>query len=169
MPFIVDPSMCSETTETTNPEEHVKILALRKVSEVASRHTDAVVVGADTVIVRDGEILGKPASSADAENMLASLAGRSHQLITGIAILDTSSHMHYVGVEATEVHMRTLSHEQVHAYVASGEPMGKSGSYEIQGLGATIIDWIHGDYANVVGLPMAHLARALQQFGIRIP
>lgn len=169
VPFTVEPSMCSEDTEVTDPEEHVRILALRKASEVARRYTDAIVMGADTIIVLDGEILGKPASASAAASMLSRLTGRSHQLMTGLAIIDASSARHYVGVETTDVHMRHLSQEQIRAYVASGEPMGKSGSYEIQGLGATIIDWIHGDFANVIGLPMAHLSRALEEFGIRIP
>ncbi len=169
VPFLIDPSDCDETTLVTSPEEHVRILALRKARAVACRHTDAVIVGADTIVVLDGEIVGKPASPADAESMLARLTDRSHQLMTGLAIVETSSGRHYVGVETTEVHMRWLSPQQIRAYVASGEPIGKSGSYEIQGLGASIIDWIHGDYANVIGLPMAHLARVFQEFGIRIP
>ena len=101
--------------------------------------------------------------------MLASLAGQFHRLVTGIALVDSDDGHSYCGVETTLVHIRHLTAEQIHSYVASGEPMGKSGSYDIQGLGATIIDRIEGDFSNVVGLPMAHLARALEAFGVRLP
>lgn len=164
--FIVDPSYCDETTGHRNPDEHAKTLALRKARDVATRHVDAVVIGADTVIDLDGEILGKPESPVDAERMLSRLAGRYHRLVTGLAVVDGANGCEYEGVEVTRVHLRALTTSQIHAYAVSGEPLGKSGSYEIQGLGAAIIDRIEGDFSNVVGLPMAHLARALERFGI---
>ena len=167
--FHVDISNCSETTEARQPEEHVTTLALRKATDVSSRHPDAIVIGADTVIICDGEILGKPDSARHAEAMLGRLAGRHHMLITGIAILHASANRRYSGVEYTKVHMRPLTTMQIRAYVASGEPMGKSGSYDIQGLGSTIIDELQGDFTNVVGLPMAHLARELESFGVCVP
>ncbi len=169
IPFLVDPSNCSETTDAHDPETHVRILALRKATEVSLRRPYDIVIGADTVIDLDGQMLGKPTSPADAEAMLKKLVGRTHRLVSGIAILHGASEKMYQGVESTAVHLRFLSREQIRAYVASGEPIGKSGSYEIQGLGATIIDRIEGDFANVVGLPLAHLARALQEFGVRVP
>lgn len=167
--FIVDPSNCDETTDASTPGEHVRMLALRKARTVADRHPDALVIGADSVIELDGAILGKPDSPAGAEQMLARLAAQFHRLVTGIAVVDSADGRYYCGVETTLVHIRQLSAEQIRAYVASGEPMGKSGSYDIQGLGATIIDRIEGDFSNVVGLPMAHLARALESFGVRLP
>jgi len=166
--FVVDPSRCSEHTELTEPDEHAKALALRKARDVASRHPDAVVIGADTVIDLDGEILGKPDSVADAEHMLSRLSGRFHRLVTGLAVIDAATDIEYTGIEVTRVHLRDLTASQIRAYAASGEPEGKSGAYEIQGLGATIIDGIEGDFSNVVGLPMAHLAIALEQFGIEL-
>ncbi len=169
LPFIVDPSHCGEATETSSPQQHVTTLALRKAQEVARRHPDAIVVGADTIIELDGQIFGKPQSPAEAVTMLTRLQGRTHRLITGIAIIHALSERTYQGIETTQVHLRPLSGEQVSAYVASGEPVGKSGSYEIQGLGATIIDRIEGDFANVIGLPLAHLASALESFGLRVP
>jgi len=169
LPFSADPSDCDETTDASTPGEHVRLLSLRKARTVAERHPDALVIGADTVIELDGEILGKPGSTSAAEQMLARLAGQFHRLMTGIAVVDSADGRSYCGVETTLVHIRQLSAEQIRAYVASGEPMGKSGSYDIQGLGATIIDRIEGDFSNVVGLPMAHLARALESFGVRLP
>ena len=166
--FLVDPSRCDEATGIAVPNEHALTLALCKARDVAQRHTQAVVIGADTVIDLDGEILGKPESTSDAERMLSRLAGRFHRLVTGLAVIDSGSGLEYTGVEVTRVHLRSLSEGQIRAYVASGEPMGKSGSYEIQGLGAAIIDRIEGDFSNVVGLPMAHLAQALERFGIEL-
>jgi septum formation protein len=166
VPFTVSPSQCDEETCASNPVEHVRILALRKAREVARGHPDAVVVGADTVIDLDGEILGKPESDLHAERMLMRLSGRYHRLVTGLAIVDSANDAEYVGMEATLVHLRELTPSQIRAYVASGEPSGKSGSYEIRGRGATLIDRIEGDFSNVVGLPMAHLARELEPFGI---
>jgi septum formation protein len=166
VPFSVSPSECNEETCACDPDEHVRVLALRKARDVARRHPDAVVVGADTVIDLDGEILGKPESDLHAERMLIELSGRYHRLLTGLAIVDGLHGMEYVGTEVTMVHLRELTPAQIRAYVASGEPLGKSGSYEIQGRGATLIDRIEGDFSNVVGLPMAHLARELEPFGI---
>jgi septum formation protein len=100
--------------------------------------------------------------------MLGRLSGRFHRLLTGLAIVDGPTGKTYDGVEATLVHMRQLSSDEIDAYVRSGEPLDKSGSYELQGLGATIIDRIEGDFSNVVGLPMAHLSRALAQFGVHL-
>jgi len=166
--FEVIPSDCDETTTATDPEEHVRELALRKAQSVARSVDDAVIIGADTVVELDGEILGKPVGADGAREMLSRLAGRTHRLITGLAIVDSTDRALYSGVEQTLVHMRPLSPAEIDAYVASGEPLDKSGSYELQGLGATIIDRIEGDFSNVVGLPMAHLARALEGFGVML-
>jgi len=166
--FQVIPSDCDEETVTTDPEEHVKELALRKAQSVAELEEDAVVIGADTVVEIDGEILGKPLGADGAREMLTRLAGRTHRLLTGLAVVDSTGRSSYSGIEETFVHMRPLSASAIEAYVASGEPLDKSGSYELQGLGATIIDRIDGDFSNVVGLPMAHLARALTQFGVTL-
>jgi len=166
--FEAIPSDCDEATNTTDPEEHVKELALRKAQSVARRVKDAVVIGADTVVELDGEILGKPPGADGAREMLARLAGRTHRLVTGLAIVDSANGFAYDGTEQTLVRMRPLSASEIEAYVTSGEPLDKSGAYELQGLGATIIERIEGDFSNVVGLPMAHLARALTQFGVTL-
>ena len=166
--FEVIPSDCDEATEATDPEEHVRELALRKAQSVASHEENAVVIGADTVVELDGEILGKPLGADGAREMLARLSGRTHRLLTGLAVVDSADGSVFSGIEQTLVHMRPLNAAEIEAYVASGEPLDKSGSYELQGLGATIIDRIEGDFSNVVGLPMAHLARALLQFGVTL-
>jgi len=167
--FIVDPSGCDETVEASSPADHVRLLALRKARTVAERHAHAIIIGADTVIELDGAILGKPESPAAATDMLARLAGQFHRLVTGIALVDSDDSHSYCGVETTLVHIRHLTAAQIRSYVASGEPIGKSGSYDIQGRGAMIIDRIEGDFSNVVGLPLAHLSHALEVFGVHLP
>lgn len=166
--FEVVPSDCDEDVEAATPEEHVRRLALRKARTVAERHPDALVIAADSVAELDGEILGKPGSPDGAREMLRQLSGRTHRLLTGLAIVDGPTGRTYDGIEATRVHMRELSTDEIGAYVQSGEPLDKAGCYEVQGLGATIIDRIEGDFSNVVGLPMAHLARALRDFGVEL-
>ena len=168
IPFDVVPSDCDEDITVPTPEDHVRTLALRKALAVAQRHPDALIIGADSVAELDGEILGKPDSPNGAREMLERLSDRYHRLLTGLAIVDAATGKTYQGVEATRVHMRELTNEEIDAYVRSGEPLDKSGSYELQGLGATIIDRIEGDFSNVVGLPMAHLARALRDFGVEL-
>lgn len=168
IPFVVDASDCAEETDAESVEDHVRTLALRKAASVAARHPDAIVVGADTVAEIDGLVLGKPASAEDARAMLRLLSGRYHRLLTGLAVVAPGGRT-YCGIEVTRVHVRSLCNVEIDAYVSSGEPSGKSGCYEIQGLGATIIDRIEGDFSNVVGLPMAHLAVALGTLGITIP
>ena len=168
LPFVVDPSDCSESTGAASAEEHVRTLALRKVRCVAARHPDAIVIGADTVAELDGMVIGKPGSPQDARRLLRLLSGRYHRLLTGLAVAAPGGR-EYCGLEVTRVHVRSLGDEEIDAYVDSGEPLGKSGCYEIQGLGSTIIDRIEGDFSNVVGLPMAHLAGVLKTFGVTVP
>lgn len=166
--FEAVPSDCDEETEAATPEEHVRELALRKARAVSQRHPDALVIAADSVAELDGDILGKPDTADGARLMLGRLSGRSHRLLTGLAIVDGPTGKTYDGIESTLVHMRELSGAEIDAYVRSGEPLDKSGSYELQGLGATIIDRIEGDFSNVVGLPMAHLSRALARFDVHL-
>jgi septum formation protein len=169
--FDVQPS---SLTESRRPEEDAIRFATRlareKAEEVfASRPAaalaePAIVLGADTVVVCDGEVMGKPADPADAERMLLLLAGRTHQVVTGVAVVWGSSSPPAIEVaaELTQVTMRTLSPEEVSRYVASGDPMDKAGAYAIQGYAARWIPRISGCYFNVVGLPLALVATMLE-------
>ena len=132
----------------------------------AARQEDpeAIVIGSDTVVVRDGEILGKPASPAQAEEMLASLSGRSHEVCTGITVCQGDRVVSQV--EVTQVTFRTLTPQEIARYVRTGEPMDKAGAYGIQGLGALLVEGIQGDYSAVVGLPVCRLGRMLLDFGV---
>lgn len=150
------------------PEEAVRVLAYRKASAVANALRNGIVIGADTVVVLDGRILGKPVDRQDACDMLGRLQGRTHEVFSGVAVIDASTGRNLVGHRSTLVHMRPLSDAEIKAYVRTGEPMDKAGSYAIQGIGSTIVDRIDGDYFTVVGLPMELLASMLTSFGIHV-
>ena len=132
----------------------------------AARQEDpeAIVIGSDTVVVRDGEILGKPASPAQAEEMLAALSGRSHEVCTGVTVCQGDRVVSQV--EVTQVTFRHLTPQEIARYVRTGEPMDKAGAYGIQGLGALLVEGIQGDYSAVVGLPVCRLGRMLLDFGV---
>ena len=140
-------------------------MALRKARAVAGRRRRGLVLGADTVVVLDGELIGKPPDRTAARAMLARLTGRSHAVITGLALIDATSGRCLTAAESTLVTMRAASQEEIEAYVASGEPMDKAGSYGIQGFGAVFIDRIEGCYFNVVGLPLTRLMMLLGELG----
>lgn len=158
----------SSVSESRLPQEDpirfATRLAREKAEEVFARQQPAIVLGADTVVVCDGEVMGKPADPADAERMLLLLAGRTHQVVTGVAVVwgSDSSPAIEVAAELTQVTMRTLSPEEVSRYVATGEPMDKAGAYAIQGYAARWIPRISGCYFNVVGLPLALVATMLE-------
>jgi septum formation protein len=147
------------------PREHAERLARGKTAVIAAREPDALVIGSDTIVVVDGDVLGKPASENDAVRMLARLAGRSHVVITAVAVSwrgETRSAVEEVGVT-----FHPMSRTEIDAYIATGEPMDKAGAYGIQGYGATIVARVDGDYFAVMGLPLQRLTRVLGSLGIR--
>ena len=149
------------------PEETVKRLAKQKAENIAGEITDdAVVIAADTMVALDGQVLGKPCDEKEAYNMLKMLSGNTHQVYTGVAVIDTKSGRIINEYETTGVKFRTLLDEEIKAYIKSGEPMDKAGAYGIQELGALFIQGIEGDYFNVVGLPLCRLGRILKEMGI---
>jgi MAF protein len=166
----------SETDEhydaRLSPDHIVETLALRKAMSVAKQllhtQTEGIVVGSDTIVVLDGRPLGKPTDRMDAFRMLKSLQGREHLVYTGVACVELPGEKHLVRHRVTKVHMKSMSARQIDSYIATGEPMDKAGSYAIQGIGATLIDRIEGDYFNVVGLPLSLLSDMLEEFGVHI-
>ena len=150
-----------------SPEATVERLALEKAHAVQEVHADEVILAADTAVVLDGDMLGKPKDQQDARDMLRRLQGRSHQVMTGVAVLSPSGR--WSGVSITTVRFRSLSDEEIEAYVASGEPMDKAGAYAIQGLGAGLVEEISGCFYNVVGLPVSLTIRLLRRAGCRAP
>ncbi|EJL43844.1 MULTISPECIES: Maf family protein [Brevibacillus] len=169
IPFTV---MTSDVDETTapglSPAQVVEELSLRKAKEVAARLTEGVVLGSDTIVVLDGHILGKPADEADAFRMLSMLQGREHTVYSGVALIDAASGRSEVAHSHTDVKIRPLSEAEIKSYIATKEPMDKAGSYAIQGIGATIVEGITGDYFTVVGLPLCLTSKLLARFGMPI-
>lgn len=145
-----------------DPLAMVQAIALRKAHDVATSVKSGIVIGADTQILIDGELLGKPEDEADAERMLSRLSGRTHKVITGVALVDAESGFEETWVETTLVTFRKLSEDEIDAYVRTGEPMGKAGAYGIQGRAAAFVERIEGCYFNVVGLPLARLVQRLR-------
>jgi septum formation protein len=168
IPFeAVDPGDIDEATEG-RPEDVVRRNSLAKARRVADRLVDGIVVGADTVVVKDEEILGKPSSPSEAGEMLRSLAGSVHRVLTGLTVMDAGSGRVRSEVVETLVRMLPLSEDEIMAYISTGEPMGKAGGYAIQGLGGILVEGIQGCYYNVVGLPISKLSSILRDFDVRI-
>jgi septum formation protein len=165
--FRVVPSQVDEqVAEPMQPADLVKYLALAKARDVAQREPGALIIGSDTIVVVDDRVLGKPQNRADAIDMLGSLSGRSHQVMTGIALVEGSREL--VDYEVTTVQFRPLNQGEIGRYVDSGEPMDKAGAYGIQGRAAAMISAIAGDYFTVVGLPLSRTVQMLAQFGVHV-
>jgi septum formation protein len=148
------------------PEAYVLRVARAKASQVAGRcrKSGTVVLGADTTVVAGGEILGKPEDPADAVRMLTRLAGAVHEVLTGVVMLAGEREM--AEVVRTRVHLLPITADELQWYVGTGEPVGKAGAYAIQGRAARFVDWIDGSWSNVVGLPVATVARMLRELGV---
>jgi septum formation protein len=144
--------------------ENVQSIALSKARAVAARVERGIVIGADTQILTDGEALGKPGDTEDAVLMLSRLNGRTHRVVTGMALVDAETGVEKTWAETTLVTFRELSEDEILNYVATGEPMGKAGAYGIQGRAAAFVERIEGCYFNVVGLPLAKLVQELRKF-----
>lgn len=171
LPFAVVSSDVDESTPPEwAPDKVVRSLALRKAEAVitASNQQNTLIIGSDTIVELDGRILGKPVDKQDSKAMLTALQGKSHQVYTGIACIGLPEDKIIVDHRVTTVTMRALSPEEIDAYVDTGEPADKAGSYAIQGLGATLVEKIDGCYFNVVGLPLSLLGNMLSEFGIQV-
>ena len=164
---IVDPSTSEEIAPVgLGPAALVEHLAQEKADEVAARHAAAdLVLGADTIVVLGDEVLGKPRDRADAIRMLTALAGVWHVVYTGYALLAPGQGRRVVGHARTEVMIRAMAPAEIAAYVDTGEPMDKAGSYAIQAIGSLLVAQIKGDYTNVVGLPLPSVDAAWRELG----
>lgn len=149
-----------------NPVKLAKTLALAKAQDVARSIGEGLVVGADTIVVLRGKILGKPRDEREAKTMLKELSGRTHEVITGIAVVEASTGRKTVDCVRTKVKFRRLMEREISSYVASGEPLDKAGAYGIQGRAGVFVEKIEGCYYNVVGLPLARLAEILKDYGV---
>lgn len=161
VPFRVEAADIDESMDkTARPFDEVARVSLCKALAVA-RDADDVVIAADTIVVCAGRVLGKPKSAQEAAQMLRLLSGRDHQVMTGVSVLRGTRKC--VFTEVTDLHFRTLSDAEIDRYVRSGEPMDKAGAYGIQGGAALFCEKIHGDYYNVMGLPVCRLGTVLRE------
>jgi septum formation protein len=166
--FQVIPSRLAEEIDdvSAEPADLVMKLALNKAKEVAGLVPEGLIVGADTVVVSDEKILGKPVDAVQAFEMLSQLSGKTHAVFTGIALVDVPGLKTKTGFEKTEVTFRAVTSAEIQAYIATKEPFDKAGAYGIQGRGAVLVEGIRGCFYNVVGLPVSRLIRLLQEFGV---
>ena len=162
----VRPANIDETMRPREvPRRHAERLAREKASAIAVRDPDLITIGADTVVVINRKVLGKPADVADAARMLKMLSGREHTVITAVAVARGKKLRS--AVEEVHVKFRRLRDDEIEAYIATGEPMDKAGAYGIQGFGATIVERVEGDYFAVMGLPLVRLVGLLRDVGVR--
>ena len=167
--FTVIPAETDESVaEGLPPRTMVKHLARQKALAVAEKNPGAVVLGADTVVAIDGEVLGKPKDEEDARRMLRLLSGREHCVHTGVCIVRPDGTA-ITFCETSRVTFRGISPDEIDRYVATGEPMDKAGAYAIQGRGAKLVRDYSGDYTNIVGLPAWRVLRVLNRLQARIP
>ena len=166
VPFeVVEPVGVHEEDDGV-PEEVVLRNAQAKADHVASKLDEGIVIGADTIVVLGDTIIGKAMTNQGATEMLTALQGRTHRVLTGLAVVDASSKRTETDVVETVVTFQPLTEDEVARYVASGEPLGKAGGYAVQGLGAVIVEEVHGCFYNVVGLPLYKLSMLLETFGV---
>ena len=167
--FTVDPMNGNEENDTNlEPHKLVRFIAAKKAYAVAARHLNAIIIAADTIGVLEGKILGKPNTPAAARKMLLEMSGKAHRVITGYTVLDTTTAHSISNSVETIVYIKSITRQEINAYVATGEPLDKAAAYGIQGRGAVIVERIEGDYFNVVGLPLFALANTLKELGINV-
>ena len=169
IPFVVIPSAYEEVMPERHPDPAALAihLAIEKARDVARSHPSEWVLGADTIVALEDRLFGKPRDAADARRMLSELSDKTHQVVTGVCLIEPGGAEHTL-FASTDVHFRELIEPEIAAYVETGEPLDKAGAYAIQGFGGLLIWGITGDYPNVVGLPITPLAMLLRRCGFPI-
>lgn len=166
VPIKVFPSRADEEFRPgEKPEDYALRLAGEKAKEVSGKHPGRWVLGADTVVVVGGRVLGKPKDPGEAERMLRLLSGRRHRVVTGYCLVKRPGRKKKEGIVSTKVSFKELAPGEIRWYIATGEPFDKAGAYAIQGRGAFLVRRIEGSYTNVVGLPLGEVLEALREFG----
>ncbi len=163
-PIIVKSDIEEKISEGEMPEQIAMSLALHKALDVSKNYKNDIVIGADTIVVINGLILGKPANKEDAFNMLSMLSGKEHKVITGVALIKEVTNTKVIEYEVTKVQFRKLSEDKIENYILTGEPFDKAGAYAIQGIGAILVENIVGCYSNVVGLPLTKIDKLLYKY-----
>lgn len=165
--FDICPASGEEVIKSENPADAAKELSLQKTSEIAAQsEEDAIVIGADTIVVFENKIMGKPRSEKDAFHMLTLLQGKTHSVYTGVSLVRIRDKKTVTFAEETKVTLYPVDAETIRNYIKTKEPMDKAGAYAIQGSFAVHIQKIYGEYSNVVGLPVARLYHELKKFGL---
>jgi len=159
---VAEPRVREEDHRDEDPVRHVLRLSRLKALSVRDDYDSGYILGADTIVVLDGHILGKPRNQAEAKSMLCRLSGRLHDVYTGLTLVDASTGKETQGYERTVVKIRRMTEPEIEAYIGTGEPMDKAGSYGIQGYGAAIVEKVKGCYFNVVGLPIVRLLELIR-------
>jgi septum formation protein len=165
--FSVIPSDIDESTIPLSPPEvYVRVLAEAKAEQIAGKYPEKWVIGADTIVVKDGAVLGKPGSIDEARSMLKQLSGKAHQVFTGYSVLCNAKNRKFSETVQTEVLFKNLSNGEIEWYIHTKEPFDKAGAYAIQGLGTFLVKRINGSYTNVVGLPVCEVIEFLIKEGV---
>ena len=164
--FDVIPSNADESGVDGSADETVMILAKRKAENVAEKLNDSLVIGCDTLVALENDVFGKPESTAQAKEMLSRLSGNTHRVLSGLCLIDTVTGETRVSRDETFVSFRTLSPDEIRAYVLSGEPMDKAGAYAIQGGAGRFVSEVNGSYDNIVGFPSELFLQEVRQMGI---
>ena len=157
-----------ETSDKTRAEEKILEIAEKKARATAIDFPDENIVGADTVVVVDGKILGKPKDEKEAFSMLKSLSGRSHEVITAFSFININKNISYSDYEITKVYFKNLTDDEINWYINTKEPMDKAGAYGIQGKGAFFVEKIEGDFFSVMGFPLGKFVRFLNKTGFNL-
>ncbi len=167
--FEVSPSQVEETTDPEqSPEQNATNIARDKAHWVARHNPGRYVLGADTMVVLDREIIGQPADEEDACRILSKLAGKQHRVITGVVLITPEAEEHETAVVST-VTLKSVSENEIRSYIATGEPLDKAGAYAIQGQGSFLVESWEGSWTNIVGLPLEALTDLFQQAGFPVP
>lgn len=162
---IIAPHVDETPDMSLTPEENARIIAELKAKTISAVRRDKLVIAADTMVVLDGEMIGKPVDEADAIRMLSRLSGRKHKVVTGVAMAHAERGVWWSGVETSHTLFRVIPQDAIGDYVRSGEPMDKAGAYAVQGRAAEWIEGFEGSVSNIIGLPMEMLTRALLDLG----
>ena len=163
---IIPPNIDEQRKKDELPKDFVLRVSYEKAYKVGNLFPDKWIIGADTIVVLKGRILGKPKNESDAFNMLKILSGKWHRVITGYCVLNISRNITYRDAVETKVYVRGLSDDEIKRYIKTSEPFDKAGSYAVQGKGGYMVKEIKGSYANVVGLPICEVAEALLSLGV---
>ncbi|MFA6513897.1 MAG: nucleoside triphosphate pyrophosphatase [Patescibacteria group bacterium] len=169
LPFVIEaPDYEEDMTLKMPPQKLAQFLSYGKAMSVAKKHKSGVVIGADTFVVLNNKLLGKPKNKAEAKKMLENLSGKRVDILTGLTIIDIASSKKVSFTDITKVYIKKLTEKEIDNYIKSGEPLDKAGAFAIQGLGAVIIKRIEGDFLGSMGLPLFVLAKELKKIGINV-